>query len=142
MDQAYETSPTIVRKDAYVTMLVSPGERMIVLTWTGYAPSSTYRSILEDAQQHVRAGDLKRWLADLRYMDAILMQDEHWTVNDWFRRLATSGLKRMAIITSSSYFNRMSVDRIMTASSRDLPFETAYFDDVEKARAWLLASGT
>lgn len=141
MDQVSDTSPTIIRKDAFVTMQVSPGEQMIMLTWTGYAPSPVYRSILEEAQQHVRDEKLTRWLADLRFMDAILMQDEQWTVSDWFRRLATAGLKRMAIITSSSYFNRMSVDRIMTASSPDLPFATAYFDDVEKARTWLLASG-
>lgn len=142
MKEALDPSPVVIRKDAFVTMQVSRAEQMIMLTWTGYAPSAVYRSILEEAQQHVRDGKLSRWLADLRFMDAILMQDEHWTVNDWFRRLATAGLKRMAIITSASYFNRMSVDRIMTASTPDLPFATAYFDDVEKARAWLLASGS
>lgn len=141
MKASSESAITVVRQDEYVTIRVSPGERLIMLTWTGYAPSAAYRAILEEAQQQVRRLELTRWLADLRFMDAILMQDEHWTVTDWFPRLAHSGLKRMAILTSSSYFNRMSVDRIMTASSPELPFATAYFDDVEKAKAWLLATG-
>lgn len=141
MKQSPEPARTIIRKDEHVTIEVSPAEQMVMVTWTGYAPSAAYRSILEEAQQQVRALKLTRWMADLRFMDAILMQDEQWTVKDWFRRLADSGLKRMAIITSSSYFNRMSVDRIMTASSPDLPFATAYFDDVDKAKAWLLATG-
>lgn len=140
MQPSTESSSTTIRQDEFVTILASPADRMITLRWTGYAPSAVYRSILEQAQENVRAMGLIRWLADLRMMDAILRQDEHWTVTDWFPRLAHSGLKRMAILTSSSYFNRMSVDRIMTASSPELPFATAYFDDPDKAKAWLLAS--
>ena len=130
-----------MRKDEFVTIEVSPSERMIMLKWTGYAPSKEFRAILDEAQQQVRALGLTRWLADLRFMDAILMQDEHWTVTDWYPRMATSGLKRMAILTSSDYFNRMSVDRIITASNPAVPFPSSFFDDAEKARAWLLASG-
>ena len=76
----------------------------------------------------------------MRLIDDILRELEHSTVTDWLPRLAHAGLKRMAILTSSSYFNRMSVDRIMTASTPELPFTTAYFDYLYKAKAWLLAS--
>ncbi|MBL7939589.1 MAG: hypothetical protein JNL43_09535 [Flavobacteriales bacterium] len=138
MDPAAEHSSLVVRKDQYVTIQVSPGERMIMLQWTGYAPSPAFRAILDDAQQRVRSLGLTRWLADLRSMDAILKQDEQWTLSDWYPRMATSGLKRMAILTGSDYFNRMSVDRIITAASPAVPFITTFFDDVEKAKAWLL----
>jgi hypothetical protein len=113
---------------------------MITLTWTGYAPSSAYRAILDEALANVKALDLQRWLADLQGMDAIMQMDEQWTVNDWFPRLAKSGLKRMAILTSADYFNRMSVDRIMTAGTAEMPLDVAYFEDVEKAKVWLLSS--
>ena len=83
---------------------------------------------------------LERWLADLRGMNAILRQDEQWTVNEWFPTLAKTGLKRMAILMSSDYFNQMSVDRIMQAATPEMPFAVAYFDDAEGALAWLLAS--
>lgn len=138
MNATLDPTTEHVRKDEYVTVQVSPSEQMITLKWIGYAPSKEFRSILDEAHQHVLTSGLTRWLADLRLMDAILMQDEHWTVTDWYPRMATSGLKRMAILTSSDYFNRMSVDRIITASSPAVPFTTSFFDDVEKAKAWLL----
>ena len=130
----------LLRQDDYVTMQAIPSERMITLTWTGYTPSAAYRSILDEALNNVKALELLRWLADLREMDAIMQQDEQWTTSDWFPRMAFTGLKRMAILTSADYFNRMSVDRIMTAATAEMPLAVAYFEDPEKARMWLLAS--
>jgi hypothetical protein len=140
MNATLEPTIGIVRKDEFVMIEVSSSEKMITLKWTGYAPSKEFRSILDEAQQQVRTLGLKRWLADLRQMDAILRQDEHWSVTDWHPRMATSGLKRMAILTGADYFNQMSVDRIITAASPEMPFAISYFDDLDKAKAWLLAS--
>ncbi|MBK9286366.1 MAG: STAS/SEC14 domain-containing protein [Flavobacteriales bacterium] len=130
----------MLRQDAYVTVTADKEDRLIRLKWSGYAPSTEYRGILEDARMNVGLHQLERWLADLRGMNAILRQDEQWTVNEWFPTLAKTGLKRMAILMSSDYFNQMSVDRIMQASTPEMPFEVAYFDDAEGALAWLLAS--
>ncbi len=134
-------SPRVVqfRKDEYVTVSSEPACGLITLTWTGFAPSPIFRSILEDALMNVRLRQLKFWLADLRKMNAILRQDEQWSANDWFPRMAQTGLERMAILTSSDYFNQMSVDRIMDNATPDLPFAVSYFDDPEAARSWLLS---
>lgn len=134
-------SPRILqlRKDEYVTVESETEQGLITLTWTGFAPSPVFRSILEDALLNVRLHKLSFWLADLRQMNAILRQDEQWSANDWFPRLANSGLKRMAILTSSDYFNQMSVERIMSHASPVLPFEVGYFDDLGAARGWLLS---
>ena len=140
MQTMTESSLLMIRQDQYITVQVDKGDRMIVLRWTGYAPSGTYRGILEDARMNVGLHNVERWLADLRGMNAILRQDKQWTVSDWFPRLAKSGLKRMAILMSTDYFNHMSVDRIMQAATPEMPFAVAYFDDEEGARAWLLAS--
>ena len=140
MNPKLPATHVLIRQDDHVTIQVVPADRMITLTWTGYAPSVAYRSILDEALANVKALDLLRWLADLQGMDAIMQQDEQWTVNDWFPRLAKSGLKRMAILTSVDYFNRMSVDRIMSAGTAEIPLDVAYFDDVENAKSWLLSS--
>ncbi len=136
-------SPRIVqfRKDEYVTVSSEPECGLITLTWTGFAPSPVFRAILEDALMNVQLRHLKLWLADLRKMNAILRQDEQWSANDWFPRLAQTGLERMAILTSSDYFNQMSVDRIMNDAAPELPFAVSCFDDPEAARVWLLAKG-
>ena len=130
-----------LRKDDYVTVEAETEQGLITLTWTGFAPSPVFRSILEDALMNVRLHRLSFWLADLRKMNAILRQDEQWSANDWFPRLAQTGLERMAILTSSDYFNQMSVDRIMNDAAPELPFAVSCFDDPEAARVWLLAKG-
>ena len=134
-------SPRVVqlRNDEYVTVSTEPDQGLITLTWTGFAPSPVFRSILEDAMMNVRLHDLSFWLADLRKMNAILRQDEQWSTNDWFPRLAASGLKRMAILMSSDYFNQMSVERIMNNATPELPFTVSYFEDADAARDWLLS---
>jgi hypothetical protein len=129
----------LIRRDEYVLVQADEDDKLISLKWSGYAPSKEFREILEEARANVATHGLKRWLADLRGMNAILRQDEQWTVADWFPRLAKTGLKRMAILMSSDYFNQMSVDRIMQAATPEMPFDVAYFDNEESARAWLLA---
>ena len=132
--------PIEVRNGPYAVIVRSSALSMIRLSWTGYAPSREYREILEQALSEVEEHEVQRWSADLRDMAAILQQDEHWTVTDWFPRLAAAGLKRMAILMSSDLFNQMSVERIMGAATPVLGFEVAYFDDMQKAEAWLMAS--
>ena len=140
MNATTERPLLLLRQDTYVTVTADKEDKLIRLRWSGYAPSTEFRSILGDARMNVGLHGLERWLADLRGMNAILRQDEQWTVNEWFPTLAKTGLKRMAILMSSDYFNQMSVDRIMQASTPEMPFEVAYFDDAEGALAWLLAS--
>lgn len=130
----------VVRHDAHVLVKADVVARLISLQWKGYAPSPQYRAILDDALLNVRLHGMRAWLADLRGMNAILRQDEQWTVNEWFPRLAQAGLERMAILTSTDYFNQMSVDRIMDAATPLMPFPIAYFDDPEAARIWLLSA--
>lgn len=129
-----------LRKDEYVTVGSEPERGLITLCWTGFAPSPVFRSILEDALMNVRLRKLSFWLADLRLMNAMLLQDEQWSSNDWFPRAAASGLKRMAILMSSDYFNQMSVERIMNDATPELPFAVSYFDDPASARDWLLST--
>jgi hypothetical protein len=140
MNVTTEHSLILLRQDEYVTVRMDTAEKLISLKWTGYAPSREFRAILEDARMNVALHDAHRWLADLRGMNAILRQDEQWTVDEWFPLLARTGLKRMAILMSSDYFNQMSVDRIMQAATPEMPFAVAYFDDEDVARAWLRAS--
>lgn len=133
--------PVTLRDDAYVLVQVHPDRQMITLQWTGYAPSPEFRSILELALFNVRRFGVRRWLADLRQMNAILRQDEQWSVADWFPRLAEAGLERMAILASADYFNQTSVERIVDAASLEMPFPVTYHATLEEAERWLMADG-
>lgn len=137
-----EEEPVVLRKDALVLVRVYPEHRLISLQWMGYAPSAEFRSILELALLNVRCFGVRRWLADLRRMNAILRQDEQWSVADWFPRLADAGLERMAIVESADYFNQTSVERIVDAASPEMPFPVTYHATIEEAERWLLSDGS
>ena len=126
-----------LRNDTFADVIADLDAATIRLHWKGYAPSPVFRGILEDAMGSVRTYGITRWLADLRDMKAILRQDELWTVQEWFPKLASAGLRRMAILTSTDYFNQMSVDRIMNDAAPVIPFIVSYFDDPDMANIWL-----
>jgi len=125
-------------KKPYVSVTGDLVTRTVTLRWTDYTPSAEYREALMVARDAVKKYSLILWLADLRNMTAILQADEKWTVEEWFPSLAKAGLERMAILTSSDFFNQMSVNRIMDGSAPVIGFQVAYFDDESKANAWLV----
>ena len=127
-----------LRKDDHVTVQADPVSGSIAMTWQGFAPSHAYRGILDDALSNVCLHKLCFWFSDFRGMNAILRQDERWTVEEWFPRVVGSGLQRMAIVMSDDFFNRMAVERIMAEVLPSLPFAVSYFEGPAQARAWML----
>jgi hypothetical protein len=130
----------VLRKDEHITMRVVTADSMMVQRWTGYVPSAVYRGIMDESIVHATHFGSGRWFADLRDMGAILQNDEQWTKEDWFPRLATTQVSRMAFVMSSDFFNQMSVDRIMSVGTAVMPLDVGYFGDMEEARAWLVST--
>jgi hypothetical protein len=127
-----------VMDEPFLEIAFKPQDELIVLHWKGYADPERYRRGLETALSFVVEHKVKRWLADLRLMAAILKPEETWTNEDWFPRLIDAGmLERMAILPSSDYFNLMSVERIMDFSSPKIPFKVGYFRTVEEGVSFL-----
>lgn len=125
--------------EAFLVIDLDKESKLISLNWTGFAVSSDYRRGLDLAYKQVLEHGLNFWLADLRDMTAILKDDEKWTNTEWFPKMSATELKKMAIVESSDYFNKQSVDRIMGTASADVPFAVSYFREVQDAKSWLLA---
>ncbi|MBL8000819.1 MAG: hypothetical protein JNL05_02550 [Flavobacteriales bacterium] len=128
----------LVMDEPFLEIVHKPQDALVVLHWKGYADPAQYRQGLETALAFVVEHRVKRWLADLRLMTAILKPEETWTNENWFPRLIAAGmLERMAILPSSDYFNQMSVERIMDHSSPKIPFKVGYFRSVDDGVAFL-----
>lgn len=128
----------LILDEPFLEIAYKPQDEMIVLHWKGYADPERYRRGLETALAFVAEHQVKRWLADLRLMTAILKAEETLTNEDWFPRLIAAGmLERMAILPSSDYFNQMSVERIMDFSSPKIPFKVGYFRSVNEGVVFL-----
>ena len=127
----------ILFNEPFLRISHGPGERLIHLEWKGHARSSEYRRGLEIALDLVKQHGVRRWLADLRYMTAILRDDEQWANTTWFPQLFNTDLEKMAIVPSNDYFNQTSVQRSFTAVDGKLTFKVAWFPTPQEAMEWL-----
>ena len=137
MSDRDRTHDTILLDEPFMRMTHSRADQLIHLEWRGHARSDNYRRGLDLALNFVMKNDVRRWLADLRNMTAILQADEKWTDEVWFPKLFNTGLEKMAILPSSDYFNQTSVQRIITAASGPSTFQIAWFETSLEAIDWL-----
>lgn len=135
---ATDQTNKVLLDEPFLRMVHVPRERLLHLQWRGHARSEAYRRGLETGLEQVKRFGVRRWLADLRAMTAILKDDEQWANTVWFPKLFLTGLEKMAIVPSADYFNQTSVQRSFTAVNGKLTFKVAWFPTVEEALDWLL----
>ena len=130
----------IIFDKPFLTILADDEFKQIHLRWKKFANSDEFREGLSFALDYVKKHNVKKWLANLRDMSIIKETDRDWVNNIWFPLLSKTNLERMAILVSQDYFNQSAVTRIMNKAEEDqlLRFPTEYFNDIDRARAWLL----
>jgi hypothetical protein len=131
----------IIFEKPFLKIVTDEEKQLIHLRWIGFSNSDQFREGLNFALDYVRKNKVKRWLANLRDMSIIKETDRDWTNNEWFPELAKTGLKKMAIIVSMDYLNQSSVTRIMNKAEQVIHFQTENFNDMDRARDWLMKEG-
>ncbi len=128
-----------VHDTPYVNMTADLDDSILMIRWKNYAPSGTYRATLDLAVRWIEQHQLRSFLTDQRRRGAILHDDEVWLITDWAPRMARAGLERAAIVQSPDFFNRTTLDRIVTVVMPTTPYPIANFQTIDEARAWLMA---
>ncbi|MEO5569528.1 MAG: STAS/SEC14 domain-containing protein [Bacteroidia bacterium] len=128
----------VIFEKPFLKIVADDEKKLIHLRWINYAQSADFREGLNFALEYVRKHKVKRWLANLRDMSIIKEADRNWTNEEWFPELAKTELKRMAILVSMDFLNQSAVTRIMNKAEEVIRFETEYFNDIDRARDWLL----
>ena len=77
-----------------------------------------------------------RLLGDIRDFTLISAADQDWLNQVWIPRAIEIGLRRVALVQPSYYFNRVAVDNV-TSRTDPNRLTVAYFDDADNARTWL-----
>ncbi|MBK7384487.1 MAG: hypothetical protein IPI81_14330 [Flavobacteriales bacterium] len=121
----------------YVKVLADPLTQCLSIRWKNYAPSGTYRSMLDTAVDLIRERGLRYFLSDQRRRGAILHADEVWLAMDWVPRMARTGLERAAIVQSADVFNSVAIDRVVGTVQPGIVFPIRLFNTPEEAEAWL-----
>lgn len=126
----------------YVTMTAEPEHGLLMIRWKSYAPSGTYRVILEKAVEWMHSYHLHSFLTDQRQRGAILHADERWVISEWVPRMVKAGLMRAAVVQSPDYFNSQAVERVVMNALPVVPYPIMNFHSLEEARAWLMDSNS
>jgi hypothetical protein len=107
----------------------------IVVAWKRYATSAQLRFVHESLLRLLQKHRIGKILGDDSALPTIHVDDQAWIVESWMPRAQAAGLRAVAAKHSESYFGKLALERIRSASLSSLPIRP--FDDIEDARSWL-----
>jgi hypothetical protein len=110
----------------------------VIMKWTGYATSLQFREGTELMLDTMIANRCDKVLASIRDMVLIATEDQEWLTNLFVPRAARFGFKKIAIVTPSSYFNRVAVQNVIDRIG-NLNMASGFFDHDDEAKCWLTA---
>jgi hypothetical protein len=106
----------------------------VTMVWKGYATSTQFRFVHEEALRLLAAHEAHKMLGDETGLATIHSDDQKWIVENWMPRAARAGLRVSASKSPTSYFGRLSVENIRSAAKAHV---MRAFDDIRDARNWL-----
>ncbi|HEY1419269.1 MAG TPA: STAS/SEC14 domain-containing protein [Candidatus Dormibacteraeota bacterium] len=105
-------------------------------TQGGWADSAEFQAASEAVIEGLRAHRASRLLGNGRNLRVVKQADQDWMSDDWMPRAIAAGLRRMALVIPKSVLARMNLEQ-MVGKAPEGKLETAYFETLEEARAWL-----
>lgn len=120
----------------YVTISWDDTIKSVCVQWHKFALSEQLRLSFNKIIELLELKRGNQVLADTRNQGVIGLTDQDWINQDWYPRAVKAGYTRIAVILSKSIITKMSINRIMSEEHPGL--EESYFDEIDKAREWLL----
>ena len=110
----------------------------VVMIWKGYATSKEFRAGNENVLDMVSTRTAMKLLGDVTDFKLIGGEDQRWLNDNWIPRAIGAGLRHVALVSPTYYFNQVAVD---TVSQRVDPsrLNVRQFGDWQQARNWLAA---
>jgi len=108
----------------------------VTMVLKGYATSPLFRETNERVLACIKEKKASQILGDLRDFILIGAVDQDWLNDVWIPRAMEAGLRRVALVQPSYYFNRVAVENVTGRTDRTR-LAVAYFEDSDAARRWL-----
>jgi hypothetical protein len=126
----------IYLNERYLTILWDAEIGAVRMEWKEFVDADAFRAGLNAGLALLGQKKTGKWLADLRRLGPVTLEDQKWSNEDWFPRALAAGLRCMALVSPRKVVAQMSVRTIMS-KVLDRNLTTAHFDDLEQARQWL-----
>jgi len=108
----------------------------VVMEWNGYATSNQFREGTELMLNTLIQNNCSKVLADIEDMAIIGTEDQQWLQDNFLPRAIKFGFKIIAIITPTSYFNKVAVESVSYKIDKE-KLTINFFDSLEKGTEWL-----
>ncbi len=108
----------------------------VKMVWKKFARGKEFREGLNKGLELIIKKKSDRWLADLRKMQVLSLEDQQWSNEVWFPRAIEGGIRKMAIVKPASALAKMGVKNIMNKVG-SIELKTAYYDNEKEALSWL-----
>lgn len=108
----------------------------VVMIWKGYATSAAFKDGNAQVLAKISAHNASKLLGDVTDFVLIGAEDQAWLNQVWIPRAMHAGLRKIALVQPTFYFNRVAVESVAQKVDRDRA-EVGFFSTQEEARAWL-----
>jgi hypothetical protein len=124
--------------EPYLTIHWDQDIRAVWMEWKSpaVATSEQFRRVQNAGIELLRQKGTHKWIADIRNLGPITPADAKFSSDDWFPRALAAGMRWMALVVPKKIVTKMTMKLTMN-KVQDTRLVTAYFDELEEARAWL-----
>jgi hypothetical protein len=114
----------------------------VVLQWKQLSVGSEeFRSALNTGLNILTEQGSQHWLADVRHLGFIPVNDQDWTNHDWYPRAVQMGIRKMALVLHPKAMSHSSTNHIFRRVS-NITIEIMMFDNETDAKQWLAKNNT
>ncbi|HYD73101.1 MAG TPA: hypothetical protein VEF55_08185 [Candidatus Binatia bacterium] len=108
----------------------------VVMNWKGYATSAAFREGNARVLTEITDRRASKLLGDVSDFVLIGVEDQAWLSEVWIPRAMHAGLRKIALVQPTFYFNRVAIDTVAQKLDRDR-VEVGFFDNASAAKDWL-----
>lgn len=123
----------------YLTIIYDEELNCIQQDWQGYAKSEDFREGILISLEFLKEKKADKVLSNTKEFSLVQQADTEWVAKEITPAMVKNGMKKMAFIIPSSIFAKISVDNFKQGANDIVTI--AYFDDMQKAKDWLLGVG-
>ena len=111
----------------------------LFVKWSGFISSDEFRQSAAEIIKAVEHTGTKRILSDNTEWKAISPNDHGWAAYNWFPEVEAKGVRKLATLLSTDYFNRAAEKSIEGMADVDC-MEIRNFTRTDEALSWLTTS--
>jgi hypothetical protein len=108
-------------------------------TFVGYLSPDEFKTMANQLLNILETKRIKKQLNNVKKMKVLKPEIQEWLNDVWFPKAQKAGLKHFAFVVPDDIFGKASMDGANRKADETFGVEIQYFNDMEKAKSWLVS---